>query len=208
MFPNWNYGGTKMEQKTDLRIIKTHKALRESLEGLLLEKPLTEITVNEICERAMVRRATFYKHFGDKYELLTFVLKEMKDEIREIKATQDKAHSDISDIKIILHRDTVITLEYIEAKESLFRALITDCSTGLVSQLVMSNFSSDLKEYLTQSGNIGNVNSATSSLMFELLTGALFYGITWWLNHKEQLTKDELAKRLSDFIINVIDGEK
>ena len=195
-----------MERKTDLRIIKTHKALRESLESLLLEKPLSEITVNEICERAMVRRATFYKHFGDKYELLTFILKEMKDEVKDVIAIQDKTHSEVKDIKTILHRDIVITLEYIETNESLLRALNNDCSTGLVSQLMTNHFSWDIKEYLTQSGNIGNINSASSSLMYQLLTGALLYGLTWWLNHKEQFTKDELAKQLSDFIVNVIDG--
>ncbi len=69
------------EQRKDLRIVKTQQALTESLKSLFLEKPLTEITVNELCKRAMVRRATFYKHFGDKYELLTFTLKQMQGDI-------------------------------------------------------------------------------------------------------------------------------
>lgn len=61
----------------DLRIVKTYTALTVALESLLLEKPLQEITVSEICEKAMIRRATFYKHFGDKNELFAFILKEM-----------------------------------------------------------------------------------------------------------------------------------
>ena len=57
-----------MEKKVDLRILKTHKALCETFSTLLEEKKFEEITVNELCQRAMVRRATFYKHFADKYE--------------------------------------------------------------------------------------------------------------------------------------------
>lgn len=32
------------------------------------------ITVNQICEKALVHRSTFYKHFEDKYDLLDFGL--------------------------------------------------------------------------------------------------------------------------------------
>ena len=32
------------------------------------------ITINQICDRAMVHRTTFYKHFEDKDALLTFDL--------------------------------------------------------------------------------------------------------------------------------------
>lgn len=38
--------------------------------GLLAERPFTAITVQDICERAMVHRTTVYKHYADKYDLL------------------------------------------------------------------------------------------------------------------------------------------
>ena len=55
-----------MEKKLDLRVQKTRAALTSSLYSLLCEKGLNEITVTELCDRAMVRKATFYKHFADK----------------------------------------------------------------------------------------------------------------------------------------------
>ena len=51
---------------TDLRIIKTRKALCDAFIILLGEKPFEDITVNELCKKAMVRRATFYQHFEEK----------------------------------------------------------------------------------------------------------------------------------------------
>ena len=65
-----------MEKKIDLRILKTYKALTTTFLQLLEKKRFEDITVNELCNLAMVRRATFYKHFADKYEFFIFVIRE------------------------------------------------------------------------------------------------------------------------------------
>ena len=37
----------------------------------------SHITINQICEKALVHRSTFYKHFEDKYDLLDFGLSDL-----------------------------------------------------------------------------------------------------------------------------------
>jgi AcrR family transcriptional regulator len=59
-----------MKANLDLRIRRTRKLIWEALLKLIAEKGFTSITVNEICELAMVHRTTFYKHYEDKYDLL------------------------------------------------------------------------------------------------------------------------------------------
>lgn len=44
-------------------------AFCESLEELMRERELTEISINEIVENAGMSRTTFYRYFRDKYEL-------------------------------------------------------------------------------------------------------------------------------------------
>lgn len=72
-----------MEKKMDLRIQKTYRALSETFLEMLSEKKFEEITVNELCERAMVRRATFYKHFADKYDFFGFFIRQLQEEFEE-----------------------------------------------------------------------------------------------------------------------------
>lgn len=74
--------GGIMEEKMDLRIRKTYLALHSAFTQLLEEKKFEEFTINELCERAMIRRTTFYKHFADKYEYFTFYLKETVQEFQ------------------------------------------------------------------------------------------------------------------------------
>ena len=57
---------TIAKRKTDLRVVKTHHALNEAFLRLLEERSLDDITVNDLCTEADIRRATFYKHFSGK----------------------------------------------------------------------------------------------------------------------------------------------
>lgn len=66
-----------MENHVDLRIQKTHQLLHHAFTELMEEKGFEGFTVGELCEKAMIRRATFYKHFADKYEYFTFYMTEI-----------------------------------------------------------------------------------------------------------------------------------
>ena len=60
-----------MATKEDLRVRRTKKALFDAFMQLLSEKSFDSITVNELCDTAGIRRATFYKHYADKFDFLT-----------------------------------------------------------------------------------------------------------------------------------------
>ena len=67
-----------MEKKKDLRVQKTYSALMAAFEALMAEETFDDITVNELCARALIRRPTFYSHFEDKYDFLRFYLNEIQ----------------------------------------------------------------------------------------------------------------------------------
>lgn len=48
----------------------TKRAIEQSLKNLLLKKPLTKITINDIAEDCGINRMTFYYHFKDIYDLV------------------------------------------------------------------------------------------------------------------------------------------
>ncbi len=58
-------------KKMDVRVRKTYQLLFDALNELLKEKSFEDLTVLEITEAAGIHRATFYKHFVDKYDFLT-----------------------------------------------------------------------------------------------------------------------------------------
>ena len=48
----------------------TKRALEQSLKNLLLQKPLTKITVGDIADDCGINRMNFYYHFKDIYDLV------------------------------------------------------------------------------------------------------------------------------------------
>lgn len=54
----------------------TKQALEKSLKNLLLQKPVTKITINDIAENCGISRMTFYYHFKDIYDLVEWSCRE------------------------------------------------------------------------------------------------------------------------------------
>lgn len=58
------------ERKDDQRTRMTKNLLQGALVALLGERPLKDITVKELCQKADVNRSTFYLHYYDIYDLM------------------------------------------------------------------------------------------------------------------------------------------
>ena len=69
------YGYNKKKRKTEEQLLSnmTKRALEESLKRLLLKKPLTKITINDLTTDCGISRMTFYYHFKDIYDLVEWV---------------------------------------------------------------------------------------------------------------------------------------
>jgi AcrR family transcriptional regulator len=74
------------QQLEDLRVRRTRKLLMQALIELTIEKGFAAITVQEIADRAMVNRATFYRHYLDKHNLLDAYMRE----VYELTAAQEQ----------------------------------------------------------------------------------------------------------------------
>lgn len=59
-----------MTNKTDRRIVRTKKDIKETFISLLEEKGFEKISVSDLTEHANINRGTFYLHYQDKYDLL------------------------------------------------------------------------------------------------------------------------------------------
>lgn len=61
-------------KREDPRITRTRGLILNSFEQILLEKGFDALTVQDLTDHAQINRATFYKHFTDKYALLDYAV--------------------------------------------------------------------------------------------------------------------------------------
>ena len=75
------------------RVQFTKNALREAMIELITEKPLTSITVKDVCARADINRSTFYIHYKDVNDLLLHLEDEMAERLSELCRRHDPRDS-------------------------------------------------------------------------------------------------------------------
>ena len=67
----------KEQEKLDPRVKRTRSLILKSFGELLAEKNFENISVQDVTDKAEINRATFYKHFVDKYALLDYSINQM-----------------------------------------------------------------------------------------------------------------------------------
>lgn len=70
-------------KKIDRRVRYTKMVIKASFVKLLKQKPLSKITIKELCELADINRATFYAHYTDQYDLLSRIENDLVEGINQ-----------------------------------------------------------------------------------------------------------------------------
>lgn len=87
----------------DARVRYTKMMIKNTFFDLLKEKAIDKITVKEICARAQINRATFYKYYDNAYDLLNKIEIQVLDHLEEEIATLKGA--DVTNIFRIILKD-------------------------------------------------------------------------------------------------------
>ena len=84
----------------DLRVVKTHKAIREAFIMLLSEQEYNDIAIQAILDCAKVNRATFYKYYSSKGDLAGQIIDDFKQEVSQL--FQDRLNADSQMLQMIM----------------------------------------------------------------------------------------------------------
>lgn len=177
------------EKPLDLRIQKTYKMLIESLLAILEEKKFEDITVNEICQRAMVRRATFYKHFADKYEFFTFMVQQIRQDFYQRADAVDISNAAIEPYVIIIKN----TLDFLDEYEKLVHSVMESRVYSVLLDIVSEQIVQDVRQRLKNDQKNGAALLLAPEILAQAYTGALVNIARWWFNHKDQASKEEIV---------------
>lgn len=174
-----------MEQ-LDLRVQKTYKALVEAFEGLLHEKEFESISVTEICDAAMIRRPTFYKHFLDKYDFITFFIKHKMNEIFDF-AIQN-ADQAADDFFILVFE------QLLEQFDNLLHLIFSiQMSANIIFELESAREygKSMLSKYISKGVSRPELPMEIS-YKGQIIMGITVQSVFWYKEKKEQITREEM----------------
>lgn len=121
-----------MPEIEDLRIRRTNTLLSNALIELMQAIPYNKISINDICDKAMVHRATFYKHFYDKDDLFDYVLTSLSEELYE-KAKTNKEFNTSKDMYLSL---ISCAIDFLVTNKSKIQCIVKNFSEKLYDTVV------------------------------------------------------------------------
>lgn len=184
-----------MLKKDDARVAKTKVKLLMNFKIMLAENTFENITVNELCTISGIRRATFYKHFCDKYDFLRFFVGTLRDEFdREWESKKQSVTSSYY-VQYIQHFiDFLVENERIVAN-----TLKSELLHTLVYIIKQQNFE-DTCEKLRESVNNGMRLSASVEVVAAMMIGATASAILHWYDTGRKTPKEQLISEITAVI--------
>ncbi len=184
-----------MEKKLDLRIEKTYMLLHNAFTALMEEKRFEEITINELCDRAMIRRTTFYKHFADKYEYFSFYLTELCDKFRS-EMPLDVKNDDFGSVFLYMNKEL---LAFLHQHERLVRNLVNSNLFPMLSEILSEKLSTDIADLLHQcpSPDLRRVPPALLEHVADFYAGGLLMMLLRELKKGTPVNEDALLETVT-----------
>lgn len=188
-----------MVKKQDLRVKRTKASLNRALLTLMEKKHLTDITIQELANEAMVNRVTFYLHYDDIYNLLDQCVKDNLDAImlkhvtpvRHIK--QGIVYTDV------FYEIVTDILKSVEDNERFFQIIFQSNYDKLIKDyfisLVKENFIPQLGDVFYKLPSEWQI-----SVMVELVVSAILGVMSWWITSE----KRESPEKIAEIVVGIV----
>ena len=186
----------KNEEHLDPRQRKTRALLVKALAELMEERPFSELSVVDICSRAMVHRTTFYAHFNDKRELLSYLLSQLERECVETCLPKEEMTSP----KEYFLTAVKNALGFFQDRRSLYLACL---NSGMEAEVhVLSDRAAqEVCRRLSQPAFRDAAPEVDPQIAARFYIGAVLALIRWWLTNDDPVPQETLLSNLSHFIL-------
>ena len=178
----------------DLRVQRTKKALITTFSDLLETKSFENITIQDLCEKANVRRSTFYRHFNDKYDLLNHIVGTLIEYFRTLHLPE----IDPKDPRQFFNKFMKDILLFISDNKAMVKSVISINIYSEVYQILYNQIYTVVKRQIEFDKQIGQFY-IDEFIYGEFLTGGILSVILNWIQYGQQ-SIDEVSSDIVTMI--------
>lgn len=168
-----------------IRISKT--MLKNALMDILKEKPIEKVSIYELCDRAQINRTTFYKYYGNQYDLLSDIENELFIKLNQ--KIGETCSDGVEGLAVVLRlllseSETLITLVNTVPDEVFSEKLF---SLPIICTLLDSEISSDFDEMQRE-------------YVYLFVCQGAYAIIRKWLNNEKRESPEIIAALIYDLV--------
>jgi AcrR family transcriptional regulator len=166
------------QRKPDARVKRTRDQLGYALIQLIVEKPINDVTVQDVLDRSGVGRSTFYLHYRDKDDLLVSQLEmflEMMSTSLSVRKDKSNRVAPVAEM-----------FEHIGNQNKLYRVLSDSGHLKDFFDLAEGYFARGIERRLKESGCLAEIPQRELAARASALSGSLLSLLRWWLDRGEK----------------------
>ena len=186
-----------MEKKLDFRIEKTYLSLHNAFTTLLEEKHFEDFTVNDLCERAMIRRTTFYKHFADKFDYFSFYLKEI------CETFQDQLAPDIDSADVnqyFLHMCRAL-LQFVSKHQKIVNSVMNSNMFPMLFDMLAEQIRNDLLSAYRRAYKDQKQSTALFECQASFYAGGLLTTLREWMKKGKDIDEETFIALVEQLLV-------
>jgi len=184
----------KQRREPDKRVRRTHERLGSALIELIQEKPIDDVTVQEVLDRASVGRSTFYLHFRDKNDLLLSELEKFLEMMSTaLSIRKEESHRVVPVAELFAH---------IGNQKKIYRALADAGRLNDFFDLAQGYFSRGIEQRLRESKRLAKLPQRELAARAVALAGSLLSLLRWWLDRGAKEPPGDMDKLFHRIVWN------
>jgi AcrR family transcriptional regulator len=161
-------------RKPDERARRTRDRLGNAFVALIHEKPIENVTVQDVLNRAKVGRSTFYLHFRDKNDLLLSQLEVFLETMSTLLSVHKETSYRVAPVAEMF--------DHIKNQEKLYRILADAGRLNDFFDLAEGYFSRGIENRLKESERLPKIPQGELAARAFALAGSLLSLLRWWLD--------------------------
>ncbi len=175
-------------KKIDPRVVRTRQMLREALVACILDQGYDATSIQDITDRAGLRRATFYLHYRDKEDLMLALMRDMLDELmRQMEAQSDRAFTPETQTS-----EDELTFLHVQERADLYRAVLRGQAAAEITRGVRDYLAERIRDNCTRRHADLDM-SVPIDVVANYLAAVKLHMVIWWLESGMPYTPQEMA---------------
>ncbi len=179
-------------RKPDARASRTRNRLGMAFLELIHERPIEEVTVQDVLDRASVGRSTFYLHFRDKNDLLLSQFERFQEHMSTFLIASKEKSLRVAPVTEMF--------DHIEQQRKLYCILRDAGRLNDFFDLAQDYFARGIEQRLIDTGRVSKLSKSELAARANALAGSLLSLLRWWMDRIEK----EPAAKMDDMFHRMV----
>ena len=186
-------------EKLDRRVQRTRAQLKQALLALIVEQGYDDLTIQDITDRADLRRATFYLHYRDKEELLFSALGDSFQALLESSSHHMEGDPIAGKTQV---EPYLALLQHVADYHQLYRTILASTSGARIAARLRDFLADILLQTLPSQDHLLQASEVPREAIAYFMAGSELALITWWLDTNMPYSVAQFAAIMHTLLLN------